>query len=200
MAKKTRKETPLANEDMNKYIEAAFREPLFLDELIFTLQSLDEVPVPFPEKSQLSKTFRDLSLLKSLFRENSPISHKNVKLAIYLYLVTFTRLTITDLEEMTNLDVQLEVLKKYSKSLSIHKGKLDWPSFLRKHPDTKVEILACVFAFMVDSNSSSTGNTSRGDSVLGILSPFKFLRTLDPVEDFCVELQKERNNRSKHSK
>jgi hypothetical protein len=178
---------------------AAFRECWHLDELIFQLQTLMVVDEPFPEKEDLSRVFRGLSLLKCLFRDSSTYAKKNGILAVYLYLLSYTRLTIPMLQSMEPLSVDISTLQKYSKSLAKKIESLDWPDFLRRHSDAKIEMLACVFAYQGDSISGNTGNTSRGDSVLSILSP-AHLKNLDPVVEFCKAVGKARQNNSKLSK
>lgn len=192
-------ESPIHTTSVEELTAAAFKECWHLDELIFKLQTLSIVDEPFPEEKKLSRVFRGLSLLKCLFRESSVYANKNGRLAVYLYLVSFTRLTIPMLKSMQILDGDLTTLEKYAKALAKKRDSLDWTEFLRRHSDAKIEILACIFAYQGDSNSGNTGNTSRGDSVLSILSP-QILKIRDPVEDFCKSVEKARQNNSKFSK
>ena len=182
-------------------LTAAFRECENLDDLFFNLRKEKVLPPSIPDPSVnggLSKVFRDLSTIKAIFRpSNSILAKKDKLLTIYLYLVTFTRVQIEDIERRCP-QVDIAVLSKYAKALKkIIRDlgdSLTWQDFLKTKADTKAEVLACFYSHGSKDVQSLLDNSN--DSVKTVTPR----RIIDPAEEFVATVTRARQEMSKFSK
>lgn len=178
-------------------LTAAVRECEHLDDLFFQLRNERSLPPPFPKPSDLGRVFRQLSLLKSLFRPAQPksmLAKKNRNLAICVYLAAFTPMESNFFKNKEPISVDIESLAKYAskiKEYTEEKGINKWSEFISKKAGAKAEILAAFYAFSAENETDSSQDSSLS------VDTHRPRRLRDPAQEFEASVLRAREQASK---